>query len=98
MAEKKNAAVQTVDTEAVQAAEAVPAGPDPNELVTVRLFRDTERYRDDVFVAVNGKRFQIKRGVEVQVPRYVKEVLDHSMNQDLYAAQMLEELVAKYKE
>ena len=98
MAEKKNTAVQTVDTEAVQATEAVPAGPDPNELVTVRLFRDTERYRDDVFVAVNGKRFQIKRGVEVQVPRYVKEVLDHSMNQDLYAAQMLEELVAKYKE
>ena len=36
--------------------------------MTIRLFKDNERYRDDVFVSVNGRTFQIKRGVEVQVP------------------------------
>lgn len=54
--------------------------------MTIRLFKDNERYRDDVFVSVNGRTFQIKRGVEVQVPRYVQEVLDNSMSQDMVAA------------
>ena len=30
--------------------------------------------RDDVFVSVNGKNFQIKRGEKVEVPEYVVEV------------------------
>lgn len=68
------------------------------ELVTIRLFKDNERYRDDVFVSVNGRTFQIKRGVEVQVPRYVQEVLDNSMSQDMVAADMVDKLEAGYKE
>lgn len=56
--------------------------PDPNELVTIQLFEDGDRYKDDVFVAVNGKTFRIQRGKDVKVPRYVKEVLDNSMKQD----------------
>lgn len=68
------------------------------ELVTIRLFKDNERYRDDVFVSVNGRTFQIKRGVEVQVPRYVQEVLENSMSQDMVAAAMVDKLEAGYKE
>ena len=37
----------------------------------------TRTEKEDVYVAVNGKTFQIKRGVAVEVPEYVKEVLDH---------------------
>lgn len=33
--------------------------------------------KEDVFVAVNGKTFQIKRGVEVEIPECVYEVLQH---------------------
>ena len=68
------------------------------ELVTIRLFKDNERYRDDVFVSVNGRTFQIKRGVKVQLPRYVQEVLENSMNQDLVAAAMVDQLEAGYKQ
>ena len=32
---------------------------------------------DDVFVSVNNYTCVIKRGVEVEVPVYIKEVLDH---------------------
>ena len=32
---------------------------------------------DDVFVSVNNYTCVIKRGVEVEVPVFVKEVLDH---------------------
>ena len=38
----------------------------------------TRENSDDVYVAVNGKSFLIKRGVSVEVPEYVAEVLEHS--------------------
>ena len=37
----------------------------------------TRTERDDVYVAVNGKTYQIKRGETVEVPDYVAEVLQH---------------------
>ena len=37
----------------------------------------TRTETEPVYVAVNGKAFMIKRGVEVEVPDYVVEVLQH---------------------
>jgi len=37
----------------------------------------TRGEKDDVYVAVNGKSFLIKRGETVEVPDYVAEVLRH---------------------
>ena len=37
----------------------------------------TRTEKDDVWVSVNGKAMQIKRGVEVEVPQCVVEVLQH---------------------
>ena len=37
----------------------------------------TRTEKDDKWCAVNGKTFLIKRGVEVEVPYYVAEVLRH---------------------
>lgn len=63
-----------------------------SDKVTIKLFYDGEKYKDDVFVGVNGRRYQIKRGVEVEVPLAVKEVLDNSMRQDAAANRyMIEE-------
>lgn len=95
---KKEAAIQE-QTQEMQAQPQEAAGKNSlEELVTIRLFKDNERYRDDVFVSVNGRTFQIKRGVEVQVPRYVQEVLDNSMSQDMVAAAMVDKLEAGYKQ
>ena len=52
------------------------------EKVRVRLFKDNGRYKSDLFVSVNGVNYQIRRGVEVEVPRSVAEVLEHSQRQD----------------
>ncbi|MCC8122766.1 MAG: hypothetical protein LIO58_04425 [Oscillospiraceae bacterium] len=60
-------------------------------LVSMRLFRDNARYKDDVFVAVNGKGWLIQRGVDVEVPDYVAEVLTQSMEQDTSAAQLMQQ-------
>ena len=46
------------------------------EMVTIKLPL-TRIEKDDVWVAVNGKSMQIKRGVEVEVPKCIAEVLQH---------------------
>ena len=33
--------------------------------------------KDDVYVSLNGRPFQIKRGETIEVPDYVAEVLQH---------------------
>ena len=46
--------------------------------VKIRLFRDNNEYKDDLFVAVNGHSFLIKRGVEVEVPDYIADVIKNA--------------------
>ena len=55
------------------------------KMVTVRIPKTKER-RDDVFVSVNFRTYQIQRGVDVEVPDFVGEVL---RNQE----KMLEEIM-----
>ena len=92
MAAKKEAAAneQQVTTQTT------PAAPKPNDLVPIRLFKDNDKYKDDVFVAVNGRSFQIKRGETVQVPAYVAEVLEQSMAQDNATANLIERESSAY--
>jgi hypothetical protein len=48
----------------------------PKKMVKIRIPR-TKSDEEDVFVSVNMETFLIKRGVEVEVPDYVAEVLQH---------------------
>ena len=50
---------------------------------------------DDVFVSVNGYKYLIQRGKEVEVPRFVAEVLRNSENQKAATYRMLEEMQKK---
>ena len=50
------------------------------QLVKIRLFKDYDKYKDDVYVGINGRNWNIKRGVEVEVPKKVALVL---MNSDI---------------
>lgn len=67
------------------------------EKVTINLFMDNDKYKDDVIVAVNGKAWQIQRGIDVQVPRYVKEVLDNSVKQDRATALRIRNMEEEYE-
>lgn len=67
-----------------------------DELVPVRLFRDNGKYKDDVFVAVNGERVQIRRGETVLIKRKFAEVLERSMNQDAATAALIEQESSRY--
>lgn len=65
--------------------------------VTIKLFKDNGRYKDDVYVAVNDRSYLIKRGVEVTVPRFVEQALQNSLTQDEYVASLVEKLVNDYQ-
>lgn len=55
------------------------------EKVSIRLPKDNDNYKDDVSVCINGVIWQIKRGVDVMVPRSVAETLKQSQDQMLLA-------------
>ena len=69
-----------------------------NEKVTIKLFKDNGKYKDDLTVTVNGITYQIQRGKTVEVPRYIADVIAQSERQDTQTANMLEKLVTKFKD
>jgi len=83
----------TVDNEAVQAQVITDPG---EELVTIQLFKDNGRYKDDLYVCVNGERLLIQRGKPVQVKRKFAEVIESSMRQDQLAGAMMQRLEDEY--
>lgn len=55
-----------------------PTAPVKNKVKMVKVKLDlTKELKDDVFVSVNDKKYQIKRGVYVEVPWFVAEVLNN---------------------
>lgn len=96
--EEAKAEAAKIVAEARAQTEAAPQREDSEEeLVPIRLFKDGDKYKDDVFVAVNGRAFQIKRGVTVNVPKYVADVLDQSMEQDNATASLIERESSGYE-
>lgn len=78
-------------------AESKPAVQPGEELVPVRLFKDNDRYRDDVFVAVNGERIQIRRGETVYIKKKFADVLQQSMDQDTATANLIDAESSRYQ-
>ena len=74
-------------------AETVKKTEAPKEkMFTVKIPR-TSAKQEDVFVSVNERTWIVKRGVEVEVPACVKEVLEHQ--EEMLEAIMLFEESAK---
>ena len=63
----------------------------------VRLFKDNDRYKDDVFVAVNGEGCLIKRGETVMIKRKFAEVLEQSDRQDMETARLMDLRSGEYE-
>lgn len=98
MARTANAAENAEKIPEPVAGQAPEAAAPGKEMVKVKLFKDNHDYKDDVFVAVNGERYLIQRGVEVEVPDYIAEVLEHSAQQDARTAELIEKIEADYAE
>ena len=62
-----------------------------NEYISVKLFKDNDRYKDDVYVAINGKNCVIRRGEWTRIRRKFALLLDQSEIQDLRTAELMSE-------
>lgn len=69
-----------------------------NEYISVKLFKDNDRYKDDVYVAVNGQNCIIKRGEWVKIKRKFALVLDASEIQDMKTAEFIEREQKRFSE
>lgn len=89
--EAKAAAEETkqakADAISAERAEDIARG---EELVEVKLFKDNDKYKEPVFVGVNGETVAIERGVRVKIKRKFAEVLDNSDKQDYETAKLIE--------
>ena len=60
-------------------------------LVRYKAFKDNDKYKDDITVIVNGKSWRIQRGVWVDLPQYVIDVIEQGNDPDLAAANYSQE-------
>jgi exosome complex RNA-binding protein Rrp4 len=70
----------------------------PGNKKTIRLFYDGDKYKDPVFVGINGMTWLVQRGVDVEVPEEVYEVLIHQQEQDQKTSSLIAELSKEAKE
>lgn len=83
-------ATDTNDMSAVRKERLLESEKLMNEKVRVRLHKDEGRYKDDVFVSVNGNSIRIKRGEWVEIPKAHAMVLDNSVEQMNLTADLIE--------
>ena len=85
------------DRREAQAAEIAAANKWLEEPVTIQLFKDGKDYKDDLFISVNNKRWQIKRGLPVTVPRKVMLLIADSEIQSIKAAEYSDQKQGEYQ-
>lgn len=69
-----------------------------NEEVEIELFKDNGKYKDDVFVAVNGVGMVVPRGKPYKIKRKYAIVLENSLKQDKKAIDFMELKVKEAQE
>ena len=65
--------------------------------VKIKLYKDRGKYANDVVVIINGMSFLIKRGVEVEVPYEVAEVLRNSDDLRAQTVDMMYDMQSDYE-
>lgn len=67
------------------------------DLVEFEAFYDGDKYKDDIFVGINGRTMQIKRGVNIKIPRNFAKVLEESFSADRATARMMNDLSHEFE-
>ena len=78
-------------------ADAAKANAELEEYVEIKLFKDNGKYKDDVYVSVNGENCVIKRGIKTKIKKKFALVLEQSDMQDYLTSQLMETKAAEYE-
>lgn len=60
-----------------------------NEEVSFKLFKDSDKYKDDVTIGINGKLVKIRRGETVRIKRKYLMLIDQGQRQDEKTAELM---------
>ena len=69
-----------------------------NEYVEIELFKDNNRYKDDVPVGVGGEICLVKRGEKVKIKRKFADVLENSKRQNNATSELIDRETRKFAE
>lgn len=96
MRERYEEKIRDLETRLTEKAEVPPAPKKKrssdwlNEEVPCRLFKDSDRYKDDVTVGINGKLVKVRRGEIVKIKRKYLMLIEDSKRQDEKTAAMMD--------
>lgn len=90
MATRKTAIAEEIETMKKQPdvlelpdAKYTPTIPyEPQRKVTIELFKDDYRYKEPLFVGINGRTWLIQRGVPVEVDDYVADFIEQMKSEE----------------
>ena len=81
-------AVESAAAESTATQQDTAENPDVEYVDHAPLFRDGEKYKNPLNVTINGVKYSVPRGVPLRLPKVVAEVIDQSIAQDAYAAEV----------
>lgn len=82
--------VKEENAQEIAEAEKKEITPAKEETETIYLFEDDEKYSAPLFVGVNGRFYRVKRGVDVEVPKSVSEIIKNSLAQKKVAKEAMD--------
>lgn len=91
MAKEKETNVAAANADAISNMNNMKDILDSEPKVKIRLHKDKNN-KEDMFVAINGRGYLIKRGETVEVPESIAKVIEESQAQDSATADMIDEL------
>lgn len=87
---------KTDQTDKLEQTEKLEQTTQAEEYVTIELFKGGKEFQDDLICSINGKVFQIQRGKQVRVPRYVADFIETARQQDNYANSLIESELKRF--
>ena len=70
--------------------------PEDEEMVSYRLPRAANGEKGPLFVSINGRTFNIRRGALVRLPRYVADFLDAHAEEEEAIARRMDEMEEEF--
>jgi hypothetical protein len=70
----------------------------PKKKVTIELFKDDYRYKEPLFVGINGQTWLIKRGVQVEVDDYVADFIEQQKAEEARIMRRVDQEEREYQE
>lgn len=64
--------------------------------VPIMLYKDGEKYKDDVVIGINGEKVQIQRGIQVYVKRKFLGIIEAQYRQQMVAANLQDQLADEF--